>query len=830
VVGLVIVSHSAAIAEGIVELAREMGGEEVVIEAAGGLEDPPGALGTDAERVMRALDRVGSPDGTLVLMDLGSAVMSAELAVEMTDGEGRILLSGAPLVEGAVAAAAVARTGATLDEVAAEARSALRMKAEQVEGEEADGGEGDDPAPEAGEEWDAELRVTVANPLGLHGRPAARLVGTASAFGAVVSVENASRGRGPVTARSYSELMTLNLRQGDEMLVRARGAQAAEVLTALEALAADFFGDPGGGTPPAPAPTPPGVRSGPPTPGSQLQGVPAASGIAIGPSWPLSRPVPRDDDRPVESPEAERARLDAAMGSAHADLVTDRDSVAQRTGEAEAAIFDAHLLLLDDPALVDPARAAIARGNTAAGPAWRIATEAVVETYRKLEDPYLRERAVDVEDVGARVLAHLAGASSTGEEPEGIVIADELTPGQAAGLDPARVTGIATARGGATSHAAILARALAIPAVVGLGDAILAVEPGKLLVLDGDRGTVRVDPGTEAIAEENDRQARAEKQRLELRTRAAEPGRTRDGHRVEVMANLGGPREVRSAVESGAEGVGLLRTEFLFLDRDRPPGEDEQEAVYREVAEGLDGRPLVLRTLDAGADKPLPFLRQAPEDNPFLGLRGIRLSLREPDLLRAQLRAALRVAADHPLKLMFPMVATPAEYRAARALLEEEASVIGRPTGLEVGVMVEVPAVALAAERFAREVDFFSIGTNDLAQYTMAAERGNERVAGLLAGPLPPVLRLIGAVVTGAEAHGRWVGVCGELAGDPAAAILLAGLGVSELSMAAGRIPAVKHALRNADMAAAREAARRSLDVDTAEEASACAAMASTGL
>lgn len=834
-VGLVIVSHSAALAEGIVELAREMGGNDVAIEAAGGLQDPPGALGTDAERVMRALERVRSPDGVLVLMDLGSALMSAEMAVEMTEGEGRILLSGAPLVEGAVAAAARARTGATLDEVAADARSALNMKTEQLGDGETESQAPEDPPPGADGAWDSELRLTVANRLGLHARPAARLVGTASGFQADVSVANVSRDRGPVDARSLIGLVTLSVRRGDEILVRARGAQAAEVLSAVGALAADSFGDPEDGAPPARAASPePGAsqpaRSEPPPAGTQLRGVPAASGIAIGLAWPLARPMAQDDDRPAESPEAEQARLDSAIGSARADLVTDRESMAQRAGEAEAAIFDAHLLLLDDAALLDPARASISTESVTAGAAWRSAAEAVVETYRELEDPYLRERAVDVKDVAARVIAHLTGTSSTREEPEGIVVAGEFTPGQAARLDPARVTGIAAARGGATSHAAILARALAIPAVVGLGDSLLGVEPGTMLVLDGDGGTVRVDPGAEAIAEGEDRRESAERQRLQLTARAAEPGRTQDGHRVEVLANLSGSREVRAAVESGAEGVGLLRTEFLFLEREHPPDEEEQEAVYREVAEGLDGRPLILRTLDAGADKPLPFLRQAPEDNPFLGLRGIRLSLREPMLLRAQLRAALRVAADHPLKVMFPMVTTLAEYRAARALLEEEATALGRPPGLEVGVMVEVPAVALSAERFAREVDFFSIGTNDLAQYTMAAERGNEHVADLLAGPLPTLLQLISQVVAGAEAHGRWVGACGELAGDPAAAILLAGLGVSELSMAAGRIPAVKHALRSTDLAAAREAARCALSADTAEEASACAAGVSTGL
>ncbi|MGH3992501.1 MAG: putative PEP-binding protein, partial [Pseudonocardiaceae bacterium] len=292
---------------------------------------------------------------------------------------------------------------------------------------------------------------------------------------------------------------------------------------------------------------------------------------------------------------------------------------------------------------------------------------------------------------------------------------------------------------------------------------------------------------------------------------AAEPGALRDGRRVEVFANVGTPAEARLAVDQGAEGVGLLRTEFLFLDRATPPGEEEQAEVLRDIARSLDGRPVVVRTLDTGADKPLPFLRQDPEPNPFLGRRGIRLSLSSPDLLRTQLRAILRVAAEHPLKVMFPMVATLEELRAARALLDEARAELASRAELEIGVMVEVPALALQAAQFASEVDFFSIGTNDLAQYVMAADRGNAAMADLLSGSLAPVLALVSAVTAAAAARGRWVGVCGELAGDPAAAVLLAGLGVQELSMAASRIPAVKAALRDTDSASAESAARAAL-------------------
>ena len=350
----------------------------------------------------------------------------------------------------------------------------------------------------------------------------------------------------------------------------------------------------------------------------------------------------------------------------------------------------------------------------------------------------------------------------------------------------------------------------------GLGAGVLAIADGTPLVLDGSAGTLEVDPSPETLAERERARQAADERRRHARGRAGEPATTRDGSTIEVAANVGSAAEVPGAVELGADGIGLLRTEFLFLDREEAPGEDEQRAVYEEIAAALGGRPLIVRTLDAGADKPLAFLAQDPEENPFLGMRGIRLGLANPDLLSAQLRAIMAVAARHPVRVMFPMIATLAEYRAARALAEAARASAGGPA-VPIGVMVEVPAVALAAERFAREVDFFSIGTNDLTQYTMAADRGNATLAASLGGPVPAVLRLVAAVTAGAAAHGGWVGVCGELAGDPAAAVLLAGLGVDELSVAAPRIPEVKQVLRDVDLGEAGALAREALELDDAD-------------
>ncbi len=556
----------------------------------------------------------------------------------------------------------------------------------------------------------------------------------------------------------------------------------------------------------------PRTRAEAPAAGARLTGVPASPGIAIGPARRLQAQAPVVmDDEPAGTPEDERARLDEARAAARHELETTHAEVMARAGAEAADIFSAHALLLDDAAITEPAERLVGEGAGAAR-AWQEASDQAAAAFRALDDPYLRERAVDVEDVSRRVLIHLGAASGAAAlEGPGIVLADELTPGEAAGLDPDDAWAIATARGGATAHAAILARALGIPAVVGLGEGLLGIPEGTQLVLDGEAGELDVDPGDEVIAQQRAGQEAAEEERRALLARAAEPGVLADGRRVEVFANIGSAAEAARAVEQGAEGVGLLRTEFLFLDRATPPDEEEQVAVLTEIARAMAGRPVVVRTLDAGADKPLPFLRQEPEDNPFLGRRGIRLSLAEPDLFRTQLRAIARVAEEHPLKVMFPMVATLEELRVARELLDEARSGLGSQAELEVGVMVEVPGLALQAEEFAAEVDFFSVGTNDLAQYTMAAERGNAALAGLLEDSLAPVLALIAEVVRAADALGRWVGVCGELAGRPEAAVMLAGLGVSELSMAASRIPAVKAALRESDFETAAAAASRAL-------------------
>jgi multiphosphoryl transfer protein len=815
VVGLVIVSHSATLAEGVAELARGMGAE-VPIELAGGIDVPEPALGTDAAQVLEAIERADQGDGVLVLMDLGSAVLSAEMALDLLPEERRerVVLSEAPLVEGAVAAAVTAKLGASLVDVAAEARGALEAKATHL-------GSGDSAAPVAAVTGNGSQTITliVRNPLGLHARPAARFVQTAGSFDADVTVTNLTAGRGPASGRSLNAIATLGVRRGHEIAIAASGAQAGKALAALEALAARDFDEEVAVGPPAPPVARP--QAGPP---GALVGLPGAPGIAFGAARHFRAPAPEIPTEPAADPQAEWDALQRALERVRVEIRATRDSVAARASEYSAAIFDAHLLFLEDEALLEPARRAIFEQGLNAAQAWHEAAETVAADYRSLDDEYLRARAEDLAGVARQVVAELVDGEAPAAavvEP-GIVLAADLTPADTAALDRGLVRGLATAYGGPTSHSAILARSLGIPAAVGLGDSLLDVSEGAPLALDGDAGSVVVEPAEDLVRDYERRSAEREEEARRARASAQRPAQTRDGRRIEVAANVGSPEDVDAAVANGAEGVGLLRTEFLFLERDSLPTEDEQYAAYADMAERLQGRPLILRTLDVGADKPLPYVPRRAEANPFLGVRGIRLGLAQRELLGTQLRAALRVAAEHPLKVMFPMVTTLAEYHQAVSVLgraREQLVQRGETAGrMEVGIMVEVPAAALTAESFAPEVDFFSIGTNDLVQYTMAAERGNEAVAALADGLHPAVLRLIQGVVSSAEAHGKWVGVCGELGADPLAAAVLVGLGVSELSVNPPAIPATKEAVRHVNTETAGPLAREALRLSSAED------------
>jgi phosphoenolpyruvate-protein phosphotransferase/dihydroxyacetone kinase phosphotransfer subunit len=808
-VGLVVVSHSRALADAAVALAREMAPADLRIEVAAGLDD--GSFGTDATAIGTAIGAADSGDGVVVLMDLGSAVLSTELALDLLDdpsdgsaARDRVLLSPAPLVEGLVAAAVTAGGGADRAEVAAEAATALVAKQEHLGA----GVEAAAPAPEGEPAADAVDDFTVANAHGLHARPAARLAALARGLPGEVRIRNATTGSGWVPAASLTRVAALGVLHGHRVEVAASGAEARAALDAVLALAGRAFDD-DGAAPPPPSP--------PPSPSPSLAGpLPASLGVALGPKRTVERTPVVVPDGPAGDPATETAALDRALTAVAGEISATRGATARDAGPAEAAVFEAHLLLLDDPDLLAATRAAIAGGKSAAR-AWADATEHAAAELAAVGDAYLAGRAADIRAVGDQVLRALVGTADARPDPEGVLVASDLTPAQAATLDPTRVAGVVLAGGSPTAHAAILLRARGVPAVVGAGAAVLAVAEGTPVALDGATGELVVDPAPEVAEVFRARAAALAERDQEARARADSPAVTQDGIAVLVGANVGSPADAVAAAAAGADLAGLVRTEFLFLDRSGAPDVDEQVAAYRAIAEALGGKRITLRTLDVGGDKPLPYLPLAPEANPFLGMRGVRLATVQPELVADQLLAMVRVAHETPVSVMFPMVSTVGELHAARHALDAAIARDGRgtPDGLQVGIMVEVPAAALKAAAFAPHVDFFSIGTNDLTQYALAAERGNPAVAAL-ADPLDPgVLRLVDEVCRAAGDE-VLVAVCGEAAADPVAAELLVGLGVRELSVAPAAVPGIKQTVRELEALPAAERALAALDAEDA--------------
>ncbi len=829
-VGIVIVSHSAQLAAGVQELATQMvqgAGRSAMwpdaphLAIAAGIDDPENPLGTDAMKVYQAIESVYSDDGVVVLMDLGSAVLSAEMALEFLPEEQRakVRLCEAPLVEGAIAAIVQAANGASLEQVIAEAMAALAAKAAQLSGERA---QQVLPLPLSVPPQDqptTEIHLTVQNQMGLHARPAAKFVATASQFQSQITLRNVTTNTPWVNGKSINQVITLGIHYGDDIAIAADGPNADEALQALQHLVETNFGE-------ASVETTlqeiclrsQSVISG------HLSGIPASPGIAIGPIVLYQPSIEDVTEQLVDNPQDSWQQLQTAIQTAHHELQTLRHQVSTQVGEEEAAIFDAHLLCLSDPAILEASRQRIFDYALDAASAWKIVVARTVRSYEALKDPYLRARAADVRDVGQRVLRLLTGVVSTPldlEQPA-ILVATDLSPSETAQLDPTKVLGICTVTGGATSHTGILARSLGIPAVVGVEAQLLCLSDGTLIALDGETGQVWVQPDDKQLSE---LQALRDKQlaaQHTLRAAAQQPAMTSDRHQVKVMANICGIADAKASVDVGAEGVGLLRSEFLYLERTSAPTEEEQLAVYEAIAATFTPHPLIIRILDIGGDKPLPYLNLPREANPFLGWRGIRFLLDYPDLLRTQLRAILRATHQHPIKVMFPMIASLREIRAAKEILataQAQLRSAGIPfdEAIEVGIMIEVPSAVAMADRLATEVDFFSIGTNDLSQYMMAGDRTNPKVATLADAFEPAVLRMIQQTVIAAHNAGIWVGVCGELASSPLATPILVGLGVDELSMNPSAIPAIKAAVARLTMNEAEAIAREVLQLDSAE-------------
>lgn len=528
----------------------------------------------------------------------------------------------------------------------------------------------------------------------------------------------------------------------------------------------------------------------------QLKGIGASPGLAIAKAIVLSTETYIPERSAVEQPELELQRFRNAVREAREEIERIRAAAEEKLGSEKAEIFEGHLLILEDPDLIDVIEDKIREEAVNAEYALYEVSQSFIETLSQMEDELLRERAADIRDICGRVMNRLRGIEGgdlSQLTDECIIIAEDLTPSDTAQLNLEAVRGFVTEIGSRTSHSAIMARSLDIPAIVGVGPDLRNIEAGALVVMDASEGILIVDPSPEELALFKEKKAKYDRRKAELAQWASRPTITADGQRIEIAANIGQLEDVQKALDNGAEGIGLFRTEFLYMGRSELPTEEEQFNSYKYVLEKMAGKPVVIRTLDIGGDKELPYLDLPKESNPFLGQRALRLCLERQDVFRTQLRALLRASRYGNLKIMFPMIAVLDELLEAKRILEEEkrqltASGVEVSDSIEVGMMIEVPSAAISADIFAKEVDFFSIGTNDLIQYTMAADRMNETVSYLYQPCHPSILRLIRSVVEAARQEGKWVGVCGEMAGDLTAIPLLLGLGVHELSMSAGSI------------------------------------------
>lgn len=536
-----------------------------------------------------------------------------------------------------------------------------------------------------------------------------------------------------------------------------------------------------------------------------LQGIAASNGIAIANAYLLVEPDLSFEKRQIADLDSEVKRFRSALEQSKAELKTIQSHAKESLGADKAAIFEAHLLVLSDPELLTPIEDKIRTDKVNAEVALKETADMFVEMFEQLESDYMKERAADIRDVTKRVLSHLLGvqmASPSLIDEEVIVIANDLTPSDTAQLNRQFVKGFTTNIGGRTSHSAIMARSLEIPAVVGTKTVTAEIKNGDLVIVDGLKGEIHINPAPEQIEEYRNVAEQYERQKAEWAKLVNEKTVSADNHQVELVANIGTPKDLKAVINNGGEGVGLYRTEFLYMGKDQLPSEEEQFDAYKAVVEGLNGKPVVIRTLDIGGDKKLPYLSLPEELNPFLGVRAIRLCLTEQDIFRTQLRALLRASNYGNLKIMFPMIATLDEFREAKKLFEEEKQKLlseGQKVSdhIELGIMVEIPSTAVLADQFAKEVDFFSIGTNDLIQYTMAADRMNQSVSYLYQPYSPSILRLVKMVIDAAHNEGKWTGMCGEMAGDETAIPLLLGLGLDEFSMSATSILKARSQIRN---------------------------------
>jgi phosphocarrier protein FPr len=663
------------------------------------------------------------------------------------------------------------------------------------------------------------MPIVILNPNGLHARPASVLVNSAKRFSCSIRISGGNR---DTNAKSVVGILGLAIKQHDSIIITAEGDDAANAISYLVPLIQAGLGEnlhaaPGGSR---------GSESACPAPQNQaaddpdlITGTPASPGLAAGSVFQLRDSTIRVKREGLGA-ENEKKSLRDAISASIKELDEIEKSMRLRADTGKAAIFAAHKELLEDPELIELTMEGIERGESAAF-AWRGAFTAQAEALGKLSNELLAARAGDIRDIGARVLSFLTGSERRGlNTPENsILVARDLTPSDTASLNTSGAIGFCITGGSATSHASILARAAGIPAVVAIKESVLDLPDGTPVILDGERGVLKLNPSLAEVAEVRAKQREAELVRREELAAAAAPAVTMDGVRIKVVGNISGVSEAAEIPSLGGDGVGLLRSEFLFLQRADAPSENEQSEVYAAISNALGAeRDLIVRTLDVGGDKPLAYMPLPKEENPFLGLRGIRLNMLGTDIFTSQVRAILRAAPSTKLGIMFPMVATAEEFRVARDITLREREALGVKSEVRIGIMVEVPSAALMADLLAPEVDFFSIGTNDLTQYTLAMDRGHPKLAKMADALHPAVLRLISFTVKSAHKAGKWVGVCGGIASDVKAVPILLGLGVDELSVSIKSIPSIKAAVRRLNMDRCASMAHDALEMRSAGE------------
>ncbi len=667
-----------------------------------------------------------------------------------------------------------------------------------------------------------QIEIEIQNRTGLHARPAKVLVNLAKQFSADVQLVYAEK---KANAKSMVSVLTLGAGHGSRIILQTDGADEETALVEIEAAFRSGLGDgDAAATPLQPAPAeailpqevPATERAGE-TSAEVLHAIPASPGIAIGPIFQF-RKTEAELDPAAFSGEVKMG-LREAMDCARAELSVLSQQMKNKRLASEAAIFEAHIELIEDPDLEEAVQARIQAGERALA-AWHAAIDERAAAIAALPDRLIAARADDLRDVGRRVARLMLGQAepdiSLPDHPV-ILIARELSPSDTAVFDSRQVLGFGLVNGGPTSHIAILARAFGLPAIVKLDESILRLAEGTSVVLNANDGMLTISPDMETLERETTRQERWFAERRSAQEQATLPAVTVDGHAVDVTANAGSVKNAADAVKNGADGIGLLRTEFLFLDRATAPDEEEQFEIYAAIARIMSPRPTIIRTLDIGGDKPLPYIQLDAEMNPFLGERGIRLCLNRPELFKTQLRAILRAAPHGNLRIMFPMVADVTEVRRARALIETLCQEMDTPP-VPIGIMIEIPSAALLAETIAPEIDFFSIGTNDLTQYTLAVDRAHPALAAMHDGLHPAVLRLIAHTIEAAHQYGKRVDLCGELGSDPLAIPILVGLGIDELSVSVPAVPTVKAQVRSLTLTDAQSLARQALACSTALE------------